>query len=161
MLGRRVAPWLVSAMFIAATVACSGDRVGSQSSEGAAEETAPAPPEAESVAVTVGTISAAALLETPDDPQSPGILDVRSQKEFDAGHIPGAILIPYDQVAQRIGELEAYRDRGLVVYCRTGRRAGIAEETLIQAGFDRVWDLEGHMVAWQAGGLPLAVPALN
>ncbi|MCL7972402.1 MAG: rhodanese-like domain-containing protein [marine benthic group bacterium] len=161
MVRRRVAQWLIAAVVVAVASGCSGEGASSQSSEEVAENATAAPPAAEPVAVTVVTISAAALVESLDDPQSPAILDVRSQKEFDAGHIPGAIHLPYDQVEQRIGELEAYRDRGLVVYCRTGRRAGIAEETLLRAGFDRVWDLDGHMVEWQRASLPLAVPAVN
>jgi len=74
------------------------------------------------------------------------LLDVRTQQEFDAGHLPGAILIPYDQVAARASELGA-RDAPVVLYCRSGRRTGIAAEALRSLGFTRVWDLQG-MANW-------------
>lgn len=81
----------------------------------------------------------------------PLVLDVRSADEYAAGHVPGAVLIPHDQVAARIGELD--RSRPVVVYCRSGRRSGIAEGILQQAGF-RVSQLDGSYPAWEAAGLP-------
>ena len=89
--------------------------------------------------------------------ERPVVLDVRSPEEYAEGHVPGAVNVPYDQIGARLDSLDAYRDRGLVVYCRTGRRAGIAETVLIEAGFERVWDLEGHMVSWKEQDLPLSV----
>ena len=105
---------------------------------------------------------------TPDDlalrlegEDVPVILDVRSPEEYAEGHIPGAINIPYDQIAASLDWLESFREREIVVYCRTGRRAEIAEEALSEAGFEQVRDLEGHMVAWQDGNYPVVVPAVN
>ena len=89
--------------------------------------------------------------------ERPVVLDVRSPEEYAEGHVPGAVNVPYDQIGARLDSLDAYRDRGFVVYCRTGRRAGIAETVLIEAGFEHVWDLEGHMVAWMEQDLPLTV----
>jgi phage shock protein E len=100
----------------------------------------------------------------PDDPvtpaalsaqlargEAPQLLDVRTPVEFAAGHLPGAVLIPHDALAARLDELD--RSRPVVVYCRTGRRAGIAEELLRQRGFE-VSQLQGSWLAWQAAGLP-------
>ncbi|MFS8138396.1 MAG: rhodanese-like domain-containing protein, partial [Thermomonas sp.] len=81
----------------------------------------------------------------------PLILDVRTPEEFDAGHVPGAVLIPEDQLATRIGELGTPRE--VVVYCRTGHRSGLAEPVLENSGF-RVHQLAGSWQAWQAAGLP-------
>jgi rhodanese-related sulfurtransferase len=106
-------------------------------------------------------MTSAELMERLDGPDAPVILDVRSPEEYAEGHIPGAINIPYDQIGAQVGSLEHYRERDLVVYCRTGRRAGVAEDLLSQAGFEQIWDLEGHMVAWQEAELPVAVPAVN
>lgn len=64
-------------------------------------------------------------------------VDVRAADEFAAGHVPGAINIPHDQMPQRWTELEAYRDRPMVVYCRTGRRSAIALQTLNARGFTK------------------------
>ena len=82
---------------------------------------------------------------------APQLLDVRTPEEFAAGHIPGAVLIPHETLAQRLGELD--RARPVVVYCRTGRRATIAETLLRERGFE-VSQLQGSWQAWQAAGLP-------
>jgi rhodanese-related sulfurtransferase len=89
---------------------------------------------------------------------APVLLDVRSPEEYAAGHIPGAINVPYDEIPSRLAELAEYRDVDLVVYCRTGRRAKIAESALREAGFSRVADLQGHMVDWTAGRYPISEP---
>jgi len=70
------------------------------------------------------------------------VIDVRTPSEYEAGHIPGARLIPYDQIAARTAELPA-RDRPVVLYCRTGRRTGIAAAALAQLGYTAVYDLQG------------------
>ncbi len=93
-----------------------------------------------------------------EDGTAPVLLDVRSPEEFAAGHIPGAINIPYDEVPARLAEIAEYRDAELVVYCRTGRRAKIAEAALREAGFRRVADLEGHMTEWTAARHPVSDP---
>jgi len=83
------------------------------------------------------------------------LLDVRTPGEFAAGHVPGAINIPHDQLASRLAELPASRDKPLVVYCRTGRRAVLAEEVLRQGGYTHVRHLQGDMLGWQAAGRPI------
>jgi rhodanese-related sulfurtransferase len=88
----------------------------------------------------------AARLESAD-PQLL-VLDVRSTAEFDEGHIPGAINIPYDSIGERIAELGPAGERDVVVYCRSGRRATIALETLKGAGFSRLFHLEGDYLRW-------------
>ena len=91
--------------------------------------------------------------------ESPFVLiDVRTPEEFAAGHIPGALNIPYDELPARLHELEGRQGDEVVVYCRTGRRAKIAEDALTEAGFAFVRDLEGHMVAWTAADYPLSDP---
>jgi rhodanese-related sulfurtransferase len=91
--------------------------------------------------------------------ESPFVLiDVRTPEEFAAGHIPGALNIPYDELPARLHELEGRQGDEVVVYCRTGRRAKIAEDALTEAGFVNVRDLEGHMVAWTAADYPLSDP---
>ncbi|PIQ38048.1 MAG: sulfurtransferase [Lysobacterales bacterium CG17_big_fil_post_rev_8_21_14_2_50_64_11] len=82
----------------------------------------------------------------------PLVLDVRSQAEFDAGHVPGAVLIPHDQLAERLDEVPA--DRDVVVYCHSGRRATLAERVLVENG-RTVSQLDGSWIGWQAAGLPV------
>jgi len=65
----------------------------------------------------------------------PLVIDVRTQAEWDGGHIEGAILIPYEQIGKRIGEVTRDKKRRIYVYCRTGRRAQIAIKTLEKLGY--------------------------
>jgi phage shock protein E len=74
------------------------------------------------------------------------LVDVRSAGEFAAGHIPGAINIPVQQLQARLGELKP-KDAAVVVYCRSGNRSGNAARILRNAGFARVHDL-GPMSRW-------------
>jgi rhodanese-related sulfurtransferase len=87
------------------------------------------------------------------------ILDVRTPEEFAAGHVPGAVNIPHDQLAARLGELETAKSKDIVVYCRTGRRSSLALEILQANGFKQLSHLEGDMVAWQAQNRPVETSA--
>lgn len=85
------------------------------------------------------------------------VLDVRSSEEFAKGYIPGAINIPYRDLPERLGEIWAYHDKDVVVYCERGVRARIAEDTLRTAGFSRVQHLEGDMGKWRRAALPVVM----
>ena len=100
------------------------------------------------------TIGQVALLERMEDADAPLVLDVRTPEEYESGHVPGAVNLPYDQLAGRLGELDAPEDREIVVYCERGGRAGRAESTLREAGYTAVRHLEGDMSGWRAAGLP-------
>lgn len=103
-------------------------------------------------------MSQTTLVDRLDDADAPLVLDVRTEGEFQRGHIPGAINIPYQQVGFRLGELGEKNGRDVVVYCEAGPRSQRAEETLRQAGFERVYHLEGDMAAWRRSGLPVELP---
>lgn len=77
------------------------------------------------------------------------VLDVRTPEEFAAGHIPGALNIPHDQLPNRLTELAGAKSKDVVVYCRSGRRSAMAQETLSAQGFKSVLHLEGDMLKWQ------------
>ncbi|AKE51962.1 rhodanese-like domain-containing protein [Kangiella geojedonensis] len=66
------------------------------------------------------------------------VLDVRTQQEFDSGHYPQADHIPYDEISERATELDFAKDERVVVYCRSGNRAGKATATLNQLGYTNV-----------------------
>lgn len=81
------------------------------------------------------------------DEQGALLLDVRSQSEFDGGHADGAKLIPHGEVPDRIAEIEQMvggdKDKPIVLYCRSGHRAGIAKKALVDAGFTQVTNVGG------------------
>ncbi len=74
------------------------------------------------------------------------VLDVRSAQEFESGHVPGALNIPHDQVAARSAELGA-KDRPVLLYCRSGRRSGLAASDLARLGFTALYDFKS-ISAW-------------
>lgn len=121
---------------------------------------------------TVAATLAAALLavatfagEPPLAPQAlagmqrahaaPRVVDVRTAEEYRDGHVPGALNVPYDQIGARAGVLDVARDAPIVVYCRTGKRAAIAQRTLEGLGYTHVRLLDGSFQAWQAAQLPV------
>jgi rhodanese-related sulfurtransferase len=83
------------------------------------------------------------------------ILDVRTPEEFAQGHVPGAKNIPHDQLANRIAEVMGDKDKEIVLYCRSGRRAGMAAEILKANGFEKLFHLEGDIQKWTEADRPL------
>lgn len=65
-------------------------------------------------------------------------IDVRTAEEYKAGHLEGAINIPYDEMEQKITAIEADKTTEIQLYCRSGRRSGIALETLRGMGYSNV-----------------------
>jgi rhodanese-related sulfurtransferase len=80
-------------------------------------------------------------------------VDVREVEEWDAGHVVGARHIPLSQLAHRLHELPW--DRDLLFICRSGNRSGMAATVARCAGFDRVGNVSGGMLAWVEAGLPV------
>jgi rhodanese-related sulfurtransferase len=80
-------------------------------------------------------------------------VDVRTQGEWDQGHIPNSLHIPLEQLPNRLSELP--KDKDLVVVCRTGVRSREGAALLLQAGFTRVTCLSGGLQAWASAGYPL------
>jgi rhodanese-related sulfurtransferase len=76
------------------------------------------------------------------------VVDVRTAAEFDAGHVPGAINIPFDEMGRRAGEIGP-KETPVLLYCRSGRRSGVAAETLRGLGFEKLYDLQRYD-AWTA-----------
>jgi phage shock protein E len=74
------------------------------------------------------------------------LIDVRTAEEFSAGYIPGAILLPFDEIAAKFKEAD--KGRPIVVYCRSGRRSAIARETLLSMGYTNVADF-GAYTNWK------------
>ncbi len=83
------------------------------------------------------------------------VLDVREQGEYDAGHIINSRLISLGQLKERVGELEKFRTRPIVVVCRSGARSSAAVALLNGLGYTQVHNLQGGINAWQKANLPL------
>ena len=75
------------------------------------------------------------------------ILDVREQDEYDALHIPGAILIPYTQIEEKADEMLPDKEQLILVYCRSGRRSKIAAEALAELGYTNIKEF-GGIIDW-------------
>jgi len=104
----------------------------------------------------VELIDVSVLKKRIEDPNySLILLDVRTVKEYQSGHIKDSINIPHDQLIQNIDVLDQYRNQPIVVFCRSGRRAQLVIDTLIQNKFDQIVDLEGDMLAWKTSGFPV------
>jgi rhodanese-related sulfurtransferase len=83
------------------------------------------------------------------------VLDVRDAEEFAAGHLPRARNIPLKELQGRLDEIGKYKERSVVVTCRSGPRAGSACGILKRAGFTTVYQLKGGLNAWQQASLPV------
>jgi rhodanese-related sulfurtransferase len=118
---------------------------------------------AEAVAVAAETevalsMQVGELLSRIEEGSQPLILDVRTPAEYAEGHIEGAINIPYTELEDRVSELGIQLGDEVVVYCRSGRRASIAETALSELGYTNLRDLEGHISKWNEVGYPLQTP---
>ena len=78
-----------------------------------------------------------------DSDESHIILDVREQDEFDAGHIPGAILLPYTEIENKAEKILPDKSAQILVYCRSGRRSKIAADSLVKLGYTNVKEFGG------------------
>ena len=75
------------------------------------------------------------------------IVDVRRQDEYDAGHIPGAILIPHDEITEKAEDVLTDKDQLILVYCRSGRRSKLAAEALVELGYTNIKEF-GGIIDW-------------
>ena len=75
------------------------------------------------------------------------ILDVRTQEEYDEGHIPGAIVISHEEIAEKAEEVLTDKDQLILVYCRSGRRSKIAAEALVELGYTNIKEF-GGIIDW-------------
>ena len=81
------------------------------------------------------------------------LLDVREQDEYASMHVPNAKLIPLGDLGSRLKELEAYKDKPILVMCHSGVRSSRAVSLLQEAGFTQASSVNGGIMAWQKAGL--------
>ena len=75
------------------------------------------------------------------------ILDVRTQEEYDQGHIPGAIVISHDEIEEKAEEMLTDKKQLILVYCRSGRRSKLAAEALVELGYTNIKEF-GGIIDW-------------
>lgn len=83
------------------------------------------------------------------------LLDVRTQAEYDSGHILDAKHVPQEQVAQAAETYKRFKDKVVVLCCESGARSGAAARVLRAQGFTKVVNLAGGLGSWRAESLPL------
>lgn len=105
---------------------------------------------------TIGYFSQNDVLEPQKTKNNIVLIDVRTPGEFNSGRVPKSINIPLAQLSQRLDEVLAYKNKNIVLYCRSGRRAGIAARIVFQAtGIEQLYFLKGDMNQWVANNKPL------
>ena len=92
-------------------------------------------------------ITAEQAKEIMDSQEDYIILDVRTQEEFDETHIPGAILIPYDEILEKAEGVLTDKEQLILVYCRSGRRSKLAAEDLVELGYTNIKEF-GGIIDW-------------
>ena len=92
-------------------------------------------------------ITAEKAKEIMDSEEGYIILDVRTQEEYDQGHIPGAIVISHEEIAEKAEEVLTDKEQLILVYCRSGRRSKIAAEALVELGYTNIKEF-GGIIDW-------------
>ena len=83
------------------------------------------------------------------------IVDIRDNNDFGAGHIAGAVNMPFSSIESRFGELESFKENPIVLVCKMGQHAGSVGRKLKAQGFVDVRRLSGGMAEWTASNLPV------
>ena len=100
---------------------------------------------------SVNTLEATQLINRQDAL----VLDVREQAEYAQAHILNSRGLPLSQIEARIGDIEKFKDKPVIVYCATGNRSSTAAAVMRKRGFSNVVNLSGGFAAWQQAGLPV------
>jgi rhodanese-related sulfurtransferase len=99
----------------------------------------------------IGTLEATRLMNTGNAL----VLDIRDTGEFSGGRIPKSKNIPLAEIDKRLDEINKFKDKPVIVTCRTNNRAGSAARLLKKHGFADVYQLAGGFGAWQQASLPV------
>jgi rhodanese-related sulfurtransferase len=91
-------------------------------------------------------------------PAPPLLVDVRTKAEFESGHLKNALNIPHDlfvrgAYSKKIGDIP--KDKHVLLYCRSGRRSGIAQDVLARDGYSNIKNMKGGIIEWKKAGLPV------
>ena len=94
---------------------------------------------------------------TKMDDEKTVVIDVREPNEFVKSHIENAINVPLGKLEEKLSSLEKYKLRPIIVTCQTGARSVPACKTLIKAGFEHVFSMQGGMQSWEDNKLPIKI----
>ena len=125
MIKRRIISIIAALVFLIAISGCSAEEKGS-------------------VYMNINAEKAKEMMENLEEFV---LLDARSEEEFFEGHIPGATVIPHDEIEERAESEIPEKDVPVVVYCRSGRRSKIAAEALVSLGYSEVYEF-GGIIDW-------------
>jgi len=100
---------------------------------------------------TINTLEATQLINRQDAL----VVDVRSEDEFQRGHILNARNIPVAQIEKRLGDIARHKVKPIILTCESGSRCGPPASLLRREGFSQVFVLSGGNAAWQQAGLPV------
>ena len=92
-------------------------------------------------------ITAEEAKQIMDSKESYFILDVRTQEEYDQGHIPGAVVISHEEIEEKAEDVLTDKDQLILVYCRSGRRSKLAAEALLELGYTNIKEF-GGIIDW-------------
>jgi len=92
-------------------------------------------------------ITALQAKEIMDSEEGFIILDTRTREEYEESHIPGAILIPYDEILEKAEGVLTDKDQLILVYCRSGRRSKLAAQDLVKLGYTNIKEF-GGIIDW-------------
>ena len=129
MMGKAMKKWIVILLVALLLTACAQPEENQQQ---------------EAVYVNITAQEAKQIMDTQEGYV---ILDVRSQEEFDGGHIPGAILIPDTEITKKAEQVLTDKNQLILVYCRSGRRSKLAAEALVELGYTNIKEF-GGIIDW-------------
>ena len=101
----------------------------------------------------VSPASAIRLINNNDDAL---IIDIRSVAEYKNGHIRGAKNVPLSELTSKIEKFTDYRNKPVLLYCNSGNTTSKAIRLLKKAGFEKISNLEGGIMAWREASMPLS-----
>jgi rhodanese-related sulfurtransferase len=107
--------------------------------------------EAKKHITTISVADAKALF----DKGGVSFLDVRTAKEFKAGHIPGAVNVPRGLIEFKVGKKLPDKNAVIVVYCKSGGRSSLSSDTLVKMGYKNIRNMDGGWKAWTEAGYPV------
>lgn len=84
------------------------------------------------------------------------VVDVRETKEYQEGHLKNALHIPLSDFKKRLTELDKFKSKSIIAYCRSGQRSFSACKMLKKAGFETVRNLQGGILAWENQNMPVS-----